>query len=138
MMSIQNSEVGPLASLLADDALILNAIIPEASQQTGVHPSLLQMVETATFPDLLSMAGFMLFTGNSSDPGSLLYAAEHNSVQFIDMLYQNALGRAPEADGLRFYQNVLQAHPQHGLEMVIVGIATSPEATQHAAGWLHV
>lgn len=51
-------------------------------------------------------------------------------VGFITQAYENALGRAPEAAGLAFYENVI-SHDHNGYALTLVGISLSNESYIH-------
>ncbi len=123
---------------LEDDALILSALSSTLALNAGMHPSLVGATALAAFNSEPEAAMLELFTGNSSDSTSMLYQAEHDTAGFITSLYEHALGRAPEAGAIQWYESMIIANGQNGIGMAIVGIATSGEAYQHAhaVGWL--
>jgi hypothetical protein len=88
-------------------------------------------------------SGGLAYYANASNQGLLIgsmavgfvaspeFAARYgplNAAAFVTQLYANAFGRAPDAGGLAFQENVLQQIPGlQGRAQVLAGLLQSPE-----------
>ena len=74
------------------------------------------------------------FLGRSEFLG--LYGVDSDSA-FVTQLYANAFGRVPDAGGLAYQLAMLADHPGlEGRELVLLGVAQSPEAQVKLVGTL--
>jgi len=101
--------------------------ISSAAKSAGYYVALAQ---TNTGSGGSIAAGFMQSSEFQNKYGAL------NDSAFVNLLYQNVLGRAPDQAGLDFWVN--QLGPAHQTrEVVLVGFAESPEnVAKTSADWL--
>jgi len=78
--------------------------------------------------------GFIQFPGSLPEYGAL------SSVDFVTLLYQNVLDRAPDPTGLNSWLNLMSpgnsSFTQFTRAMVVVGFAKSPENIAKTSTWL--
>jgi hypothetical protein len=63
--------------------------------------------------------------------------AEPENGEIVEMLYQQALGRQADADGLAFWTNILAAESAEALTAVITGISESREHVLLTQSWIN-
>jgi uncharacterized repeat protein (TIGR01451 family) len=125
-----NTTVPPSVGLLAGTA-------GDGTPQTFVHNLYRELLGRE--PDSAGQAYWLSILGSNASNAAVranvirgfLYSAEFET-HFVTSLYQDFLGRAPDAAGLHFYVGILSQ--KHDLVEVIKFIAGSQEYFTHAGG----
>jgi hypothetical protein len=107
---------------------LYNAALDRVPDQGGVLYWTQALASGATLPQLA--AGFI-----ASNEFQQRYASVHTNGDFVTLLYQNVLDRAPDAQGLAYWAGMLD-HGSDTRPDVLAFFSESPENQAHTASLL--